>query len=84
MDQMINIFENEEFGSVRTLKEEAGRVVFCGKDVAAALGYSNTKGRCFPQDVPVKSVLLQLFSHLHSLNRTTENRVWRSSQTTRS
>ena len=28
MDQMINIFENEEFGSVRTLKEEAGRVVY--------------------------------------------------------
>ena len=43
MDQMINIFENEEFGSIRTLKEETGSVVFCGKDVAAALGYSNTK-----------------------------------------
>ena len=43
MEKEIKIFENEEFGSVRTLKEEAGRVVFCGKDVAAALGYSNTK-----------------------------------------
>ena len=29
MDQMINIFENEEFGSVRTMKEENGSVVFC-------------------------------------------------------
>ena len=38
MEKEIKIFENEEFGSVRTLKEEAGRVVFCGKDVAAALG----------------------------------------------
>ena len=33
MEKEIKIFENEEFGSVRTLKEEAGRVVFCGKDV---------------------------------------------------
>ena len=39
MDQMINIFENEEFGSVRTMKEENGSVVFCGSDVAKALGY---------------------------------------------
>ena len=43
MENKIKIFESEEFGSIRTLKEETGRVVFCGKDVAAALGYSNTK-----------------------------------------
>ncbi len=42
MENKIKIFKNEEFGSMRTLKEETGRVVFCGKD-AAALGYSNTK-----------------------------------------
>lgn len=38
----IKIFENAEFGSVRTI-EENGKVMFCGKDVALALGYSNTK-----------------------------------------
>ena len=43
MDQMINIFENEEFGSVRTMKEENGNVVFCGSDVAKALGYRSPK-----------------------------------------
>ena len=43
MENEIKIFENEEFGSIRTLKEETGRVVFCGKDVAVALGNSNTK-----------------------------------------
>ena len=43
MDQMINIFENEEFGSVRTMKEENGSVVFCGSDVAKALGYRRPK-----------------------------------------
>lgn len=42
MDQMIKIFESEEFGSMRTL-EESAKVFFCGKDVASALGYSNTK-----------------------------------------
>ncbi len=41
MENEIKIFENEEFGSMRTLKEENGRVVFCGSDVAKALGYRN-------------------------------------------
>ncbi len=39
---MIQTFVNEEFGSLRTL-EENGKILFCGKDVATALGYSNTK-----------------------------------------
>ena len=34
----IKIFENEKFGSVRTI-EENGKVMFCGKDVAMSLGY---------------------------------------------
>lgn len=34
----IKIFENAEFGSVRTI-EENGKVMFCGSDVAKALGY---------------------------------------------
>ena len=41
MKNKIKIFENEEFGSVRTLKEKNGRVVFCGSDIAKALGYRN-------------------------------------------
>ncbi len=35
----LQIFKNESFGSVRTV-EENGRVLFCGKDVAEALGYA--------------------------------------------
>ena len=38
----IMIFENEEFGKVRTIDEE-GKVLFCGKDVACALGYRSAK-----------------------------------------
>ena len=37
----IKVFENDAFGSVRTIGRE-GDVWFVGKDVAAALGYSNT------------------------------------------
>ena len=38
----LQIFENPTFGEVRTI-EEGGKVLFCGKDVAKALGYSNTQ-----------------------------------------
>ena len=35
----LQVFNNVEFGSVRTI-EMNGKVMFCGKDVASALGYS--------------------------------------------
>ena len=38
----IQIFINPDFGEVRTL-EENGAVLFCGSDVAKALGYSNPR-----------------------------------------
>lgn len=41
MNNMIKTFVNEEFGTVRTV-EDNGKVMFCGKDVALALGYSDT------------------------------------------
>ena len=37
MNQM-EIFKNPEFGSIRTFEQD-GKVLFCGKDVAQALGY---------------------------------------------
>ena len=36
----IAVFSNPDFGEVRTLVNEDGKVLFCGSDVAAALGYS--------------------------------------------
>ena len=36
----IQIFNNPDFGEVRTL-EENGKALFCGSDVAKALGYQN-------------------------------------------
>lgn len=38
----LQIFKNDQFGEIRTV-EENGTVLFCGKDIALALGYSDTK-----------------------------------------
>lgn len=38
----IQIFNNSEFGEIRTI-EENGKILFCGADVAKALGYSNAR-----------------------------------------
>ena len=39
----IQIFKNVEFGAIRTMSNEQGEVMFCGKDVALALGYLNSR-----------------------------------------
>lgn len=36
----LKIFEHPKFGNIRTVTED-GKTLFCGKDVAAALGYKN-------------------------------------------
>lgn len=41
MEEM-QIFDNPKFGSIRTI-EENGKVLFCGNDVASALGYKSPK-----------------------------------------
>ena len=38
----LEVFNNNEFGTIRTI-EEGDKVYFCGKDVAKALGYVNPK-----------------------------------------
>lgn len=35
----IKIFKNIEFGEIRTLEQD-GKPLFCGSDVAKALGYA--------------------------------------------
>ncbi|WP_303250318.1 phage antirepressor KilAC domain-containing protein [uncultured Slackia sp.] len=42
VNNAVELFNNREFGDLRIV-EEGGRTMFCGKDVAAALGYVNTK-----------------------------------------
>lgn len=36
---MLEVFQNEEFGTVRAI-EEGDKVLFCATDIAKALGYN--------------------------------------------
>ena len=41
MDNKMAVFNNREFGSIRVI-EQNGNYLFCGKDIANALGYQRT------------------------------------------
>ena len=41
-DIHVMVFENPEFGRVRTMTDKNGEPLFCGKDVCEALGYAKT------------------------------------------
>lgn len=38
----LQSFSHEHFGQIRTIEHD-GTVLFCGRDVATALGYADTK-----------------------------------------
>lgn len=42
MNQQMKVFNHEKFGNVRIIEED-GRMLFCGSDVAKALGYTNPR-----------------------------------------
>ena len=42
MNQQMKVFNHEQFGKVRIIEED-GRMLFCGSDVAKALGYTNPR-----------------------------------------
>lgn len=42
-ENKIEVFNSAEFGAVRTLKTDDGKILFCGKDVAVSLGYKDTR-----------------------------------------
>ena len=43
MKNKLQIFKHDKFGEIRTVLNEKGEVFFVGKDVAIALGYTNTR-----------------------------------------
>ena len=43
MNNSIQTFKNKAFGRIRTMVDEKGEPMFVGKDVAHALGYTNTR-----------------------------------------
>ena len=40
---MNQIFQNQEFGDIRTISNEQCEVMFCAKDVCEALGYTKAR-----------------------------------------
>ncbi len=76
----IKIFQNQEFGAIRTISNELGEAMFCAKDVCDALGYKKAsnaialhvdKGDALKQGTPTSSgVQMMLYvneSGLYSL-----------------
>ena len=43
MSEKIQIFQNPEFGNIRTMRDEKGEPLFCAKDVCDALGYDQAR-----------------------------------------
>ena len=43
MSENITIFQNPEFGNIRTMRDEKGEPLFCAKDVCDALGYDQAR-----------------------------------------
>ena len=39
MEKTIELLHSEEFGNIRVVRDEQGDLLFCGRDVAKALGY---------------------------------------------
>ena len=65
----IQIFENQEFGAIRTMSDEQGEPLFCAKDVCDALGYGNSReairkhvneGDVTKRDTPTTSGIQQM------------------------
>lgn len=43
MEHEMQVFQSAEFGNIRTVTEGDGKVLFCGKDITEALGYTNPR-----------------------------------------
>lgn len=64
----LMIFNNPEFGEIRTIEED-GKVLFCGSDVAKALGYAKPQNAI---DRHCKGALKRGIPHPQSPDKTIE------------
>lgn len=75
----LEIFKNNEFGEVRTINEN-GKIMFCGSDVARALGYTNPqkamKDHCKGDGVTNRSVIDNL-GRMQQAKFITESNLYR-------
>lgn len=62
MKNEVTVFQNEQFGQVRTI-DENGKIYFCGKDAAIALGYADSvnalKRHCRAKGVAFRHLLTE-------------------------
>ncbi|MDE5946684.1 MAG: hypothetical protein K2G63_05225 [Oscillospiraceae bacterium] len=79
-ENKIEVFNSAEFGAVRTLKTEDGKVLFCGADVAKALGYKDTvnalKAHCKTDGVVIHH-LIDSMGRTQQAKFITEGNVYR-------
>ena len=76
----IQLFTSELFGSIRILEQNDGKVLFCGKDVALALRYSNTNEaitRHCKEDGVVKRDLIDSLGRSQEASFITEGNLYR-------
>jgi len=75
----IKVFENEQFGEIRTYETD-GKIFFCGRDVTAALGYKDSinamKMHCRSDGV-VKHHLIDSKGRKQSANFISEGNLYR-------
>ena len=85
MTNTIQIFENEEFGAIRTMSDEQGNPLLCGKDVAEALGYEEHHRYLTPQEMSVMEEYLEMPENKQKHTATSGNKeilMWRFSLVT--
>lgn len=76
----LQIFQNADFGSIRTIEQD-GKVLFCGRDVAAALGYTNPNkalaDHCKNDGVPFRYPIRDSLGRTQEARFITEGDVYR-------
>lgn len=79
-ESKIEVFNNAEFGVVRTIRTTDGKVLFYGADIAKALGYSNARDallRHCKRDGVVKHDIIDSMGRTQQAKLITEGNVYR-------
>ena len=79
-ENKIEVFNNAEFGVVRTIRTTDGKVLFYGADIAKALGYSNARDallRHCKRDGVVKHDIIDSMGRTQQAKFITEGNVYR-------
>ena len=76
MENKVQVFNNPEFGEVRTLKED-NDVLFCASDIAKALGYTNANKAINDHCRAITKRPTPISGKMQEINFISEGDVWR-------